>query len=56
MLSQKREHAARLQQMPRHRLHIKQIPLILATSLHPTSINATPERTPNRRADYSAVS
>jgi hypothetical protein len=33
-LSQQREHTAHRQQMPRHRLHIQQIPLILRPSLH----------------------
>ena len=56
VLGQEREHAARLQQMPRDRLHIQQLTLIIRATLHPTRI---PARAPTARSDTplcSAVS
>jgi hypothetical protein len=38
VLGQEREHTARLQQMPGHRLHIKQLPLRIRSPLHPKII------------------
>ena len=55
MRRQKREHAARLQQMPGHRLDTEKIPLILRPSLHPKII---PKQKINksRHTDYSGQS
>ncbi len=56
MLGQKREHAARPQQMTGDRLHIQQTPLAISPTLHPTIIAVASVRTRDRRAGYSAVS
>ena len=44
---QEREHTARSQQMPRHRLDIPQIPLPLRPTLHPTTVSTT-DRSPRK--------
>ena len=45
----------RLQQMPRHRLRVQQLPLILPTTLH-ANIIPTPIRWPGTTRSYSGVS
>ena len=49
MLSQKGEHTARRQQMPRHRLHIQKIPLILRPPLHNPSLTHPDHTRPEAR-------
>ena len=46
---QKPEHTARLQQMPRHRLRIKDFPLIIRPTLHPEIIPKIPLSPPPPR-------
>ena len=55
MLGQEREHAARLQQMPRDRLDIQQIPLILRPTLHPEIISTRKDQQAETRGLFSAV-
>jgi hypothetical protein len=53
MRSQEPEHAARLEQMPSHRLRIKNFPLIIRSTLHPKIIPTTRDQTLDRHAgDY----
>ena len=56
VLSQEREHAARLQQMPGDRLHVQQLTLIIRATLHPARIPARARSTPSDTPDSSAVS
>ena len=52
MGSQKPKYAARLQQMPRHRLRVQQFPLLLRSTLHPTII---PNNTYQRADRHAAL-
>jgi hypothetical protein len=56
MRGQEPKHAARLQQMPRHRLRIKDFPLIIRPTLHLKIIPITRDQAHDRHADYSGVS
>jgi hypothetical protein len=56
MPGQEREHAARPQQVPGHRLHIQQTPLILRSSLHRKIIPNPEDQQAQPRADYSGHS
>lgn len=50
MLSQKPEHTAPLQQMPRDRLHIQQLTLLTRPSLHPKIIPSQQDQQVDRHA------
>ena len=53
---QEPEHAARLEEMPRHRLGVKNLPLIIRAPLHPKIIPTTRDQTATATRNYSGVS
>jgi Zinc-binding dehydrogenase len=55
MLAEKREHTARLQQMSRHRLHIPQLRLPTARTLHRKIISVPPHRAGHHTELFSTL-
>jgi hypothetical protein len=56
MRGQEPEHTARLEQMPRHRLRIKNFPLIIRATLRPKIIPTITGQQAVATRDYSGVS
>jgi hypothetical protein len=56
MRGQEPKHTARLEQMPRHRLRIKNFSLIIRATLHPKIIPNPTTNQPTATQDYSGLS
>ena len=55
MPSQQREHAARLEQMPGHRLHVQQLPLPISLTLHDHTISGPVDHRTTPRGFFSSL-